>query len=156
MWRTNGARGYNRPLRVIPDSGQVSENVSHSPDKQRCDVFHEDKSGSKLANEARKFTPQAGSLSRKPCASASETDVLAWESAGNDIGAGDPIGSQSVCRELADIGVAGDAGPVTGEDAPGVLVTLAERDGRESCALKSEGEPSDAAEQVEDIHGAPV
>jgi hypothetical protein len=31
---------------MIPERGQVSENVSKSSTKERCDVFHEDDAGS--------------------------------------------------------------------------------------------------------------
>ena len=50
VWSTNGARGYNRPLRVIPEVGQVSNHVPHCPssvgNKEPCDVLHEQESGS--------------------------------------------------------------------------------------------------------------
>lgn len=41
VWGTNGARRYAIPFRVAPALGQVSENSSHSPSKQRCHVLHD-------------------------------------------------------------------------------------------------------------------
>jgi hypothetical protein len=42
--------------------------------------------------------------------------------------------------------------PAPGEDGTGVAVTLAEPDGGDAGALKSEGETADPGEAVEDIH----
>jgi hypothetical protein len=41
----NDGSRYAVPFRVIPDLGQVAENVSNPPSKQCCDVFHEHPSG---------------------------------------------------------------------------------------------------------------
>lgn len=38
----NGGSGYAIPPRIVPERGQVSENVSKSSTKERCDVFHDD------------------------------------------------------------------------------------------------------------------
>ncbi len=46
MGGTDEGRRYAVPLRVIPEAGQVSEYVSHSPSKETRDVFHEDEPGS--------------------------------------------------------------------------------------------------------------
>jgi hypothetical protein len=46
MWGTNGRRWYAIPFRVVPERGQVAENVSESPDQESWDVLHEDKAGS--------------------------------------------------------------------------------------------------------------
>jgi hypothetical protein len=42
----NGGCGYAVPPRIIPERGQVSENVPKSSTKESCDVFHEDVAGS--------------------------------------------------------------------------------------------------------------
>jgi hypothetical protein len=42
----NGGSGYAVPPRIVPERGQVSENVSKSSTKERCDVFHDDVAGS--------------------------------------------------------------------------------------------------------------
>jgi len=53
----NGGSRYAMPLRIIPERGQVSENVSKPPTKQCCDVFHDDEAGSYLANKPCVFAP---------------------------------------------------------------------------------------------------
>jgi hypothetical protein len=46
VWGTEGGRRYARPLRVVPESGQVSEYLSHSGHKQAWHVLHDDVAGS--------------------------------------------------------------------------------------------------------------
>jgi hypothetical protein len=46
MGGTDEGRRYAVPLRVIPDTGQVPENVSHSGSKEPWDVLHEHVTGS--------------------------------------------------------------------------------------------------------------
>jgi hypothetical protein len=46
MGGTNEDRGDAIPFRVIPDGGQFSEYVSHSPPKETWDVLHEHVAGS--------------------------------------------------------------------------------------------------------------
>jgi hypothetical protein len=45
------------PLRIIPERGQVSENVSKPPKKECCDVLHDDEAGSYLANKSGVIAP---------------------------------------------------------------------------------------------------
>ncbi len=40
--RTNGGSGNAVPFSVIPARGQVSENSVNPPNKQSCDVLHDD------------------------------------------------------------------------------------------------------------------
>lgn len=47
VWRTQGARRYNRPLRIVPDRGQGPENSSKPARKQPWYVLHDDVIGSK-------------------------------------------------------------------------------------------------------------
>jgi hypothetical protein len=83
----NGASRYAVPPSVVPERGQVSENVSKSSTKERCDVFHEHVAGSKLANEAGVLTPEARALARKASALPCEADVLAGEAAADGVNA---------------------------------------------------------------------
>jgi len=53
----NGGSWYAMPLRIIPERGQVSENVAKPSTKQRCDVLHDDVAGTKFANETGIFRP---------------------------------------------------------------------------------------------------
>jgi len=48
--------------------------------------------------------------------------------------------------------VAGDIGPVLGEDGAAIRIDLAECDGSQPGSFKPEREAADAAEEVEDIH----
>jgi hypothetical protein len=52
MRRTNGGSRYAIPLRIKPERGQVAENSSKSANSEGIDVFHEDVSRSKQANDA--------------------------------------------------------------------------------------------------------
>ena len=81
-------------------------------------------------------------------------NILAWEPAADDIH-GNAICPEAIGSENCDIVVAGDAGPVLGEDAAAVGIDLAEGDGSHAGALEAEGEAANAAEKVEDIHKMP-
>ena len=83
---TNGGSRYAVPLRIVPERGQVSENVSRPPSKQSCDVFHDDVAGSYFANEPGIFAPKAGSFACDPNALSGNADVLTGEAAAYDIG----------------------------------------------------------------------
>ena len=77
---------YAMPLRIIPERGQVSENVCKPPPKQSCDVFHDDVARSYLANEPSIFAPEAGSFSGQSGTFPGVTKVLTGEPAAYDIG----------------------------------------------------------------------
>jgi hypothetical protein len=53
----NGLSRYAVPPCIIPERGQLSEYNVQPSIKQRWDVFHDDESRSKLANDAGKFEP---------------------------------------------------------------------------------------------------
>jgi hypothetical protein len=147
MWCAHGASRNNRPLCVIPDSGQVSENSSHSPLKQSCDVFHDDVSRSSVANKARVFHPQSAAASIQPFAGPCCADVLTREAAADNV---NPVNVG--CGELADILEDGNVGPVLSQDCSAVGIDFAERDGAHSCSLKPETESANSRKDVEDIH----
>jgi hypothetical protein len=48
---------YAVPLRIIPESGQVPENVPEAASSELCGIFHDDEAGSNFANEACKLPP---------------------------------------------------------------------------------------------------
>lgn len=50
------------PPSMIPHAGQVAENASHSPPKQRWDVFHEHVSRANLVNDSGHFSPEPRAL----------------------------------------------------------------------------------------------
>lgn len=55
--RANGGSRYAMPLRVIPERGQVSENLAVPSTKQSCDVLHDDVPWSNLANDSGELDP---------------------------------------------------------------------------------------------------
>ena len=57
MRSANGGSRNAVPFRVIPERGQVSEYVAQPSTKQRCDVLHDDVSGSNFANDSRVLAP---------------------------------------------------------------------------------------------------
>jgi hypothetical protein len=76
---------------------------------------------------------------------------LAWKTSSDDINSGNSIGSKSLCGKGADIVVAGDIGPVFGEDFARERFDFAEGDGLETaCSFKAKAKPSDAREKIED------
>ncbi len=54
---TKGGSWYAVPFRIIPERGQVSENVSHPETKQAWRVFHDDEAGSNVANKTGVIAP---------------------------------------------------------------------------------------------------
>lgn len=141
---------YAVPIRIIPERGQGSENGIQSSMKQRRDVLHDDEAGSKLANEAGIFKPKARTLASHSGAFPGAADVLAGEPSADDID-GNSIGSELCSGEFANIGVAGDIGPVLCEDAAGELFDFTECDGLETaCAFEAKAKPSYTAKEIED------
>src|ERR1700740_824397 len=127
MGRVNGGSRYAVPLRIIPERGQVSENVSEPSMKQVCDVLHDDEARSKFANKASVMRPEAAALTSEPHALSRTTDVLARETPADD------IDSNSVCGELSagevsNVMVAGNLGPVLRQCLACEWFDLAERD----------------------------
>jgi hypothetical protein len=51
MGSSDIAASETAPPRIHPHLGQVSENFANSPEKQICDVLHDDDFGSNFANE---------------------------------------------------------------------------------------------------------
>jgi hypothetical protein len=63
-----GTKGSSRkaiPLRVIPERGQVSENVAHPETKQPWRVLHDRVAGSNLAKNSGELAPEARARARK-------------------------------------------------------------------------------------------
>jgi hypothetical protein len=134
------------PLRVIPERGQRSENVIHPPSKERCDVFHDDVPGSKLANDASVFVPKTRAFAGQPLLPSCGADVLAWESAADDINV--PI---SICgREGSHVVVARDVRPVLGKNSASKVIDfylpLADHSGTLESQVKSADPGEERAE----------
>ena len=148
---------YAVPFRIIPDLGQVSENVAKPSTKQLCAVFQEDVSWLQLANEAESFGPEAASRVRKPKAFSGNADALAREAPGDDID-GNSIGSESCAGKGANIVIAGDSGPMFRQNAAGEGFDFAKGYGFKAARpLKAKAEAADAGKQVKDaqLHSRP-
>lgn len=147
------------PFRIIPALGQVSKNSAKPSawpltwaSKQVCDVLHDDEPGSYFANQTDDFGPEAAARAFNNANLLSRaTDILAWEPTCNDINGINSICAQSFCGKGADIVIAGDIGPVLGEDFARERFDFAEGDGfKSACSFKAKGEPSDSREKIED------
>lgn len=88
--RTIGARSEHAPLRIEPERGQIPENGIESPNSEICAVFHKDVSGSNFANHAHEFQPKSRLLALDARSTAGRADVLARESARNNIHSSSP------------------------------------------------------------------
>lgn len=87
------SRAEHAPFRIEPLLGQRSKNSIQPPASERCAVLHEAVTGSNFANDAMHMPPQSASLPSKACALACGANVLAGESAGDDVDASSPFGS---------------------------------------------------------------
>jgi hypothetical protein len=148
LGKANRRGWYTSPFRIVPARGQVPENFSEPSIKQPCDVLHDDKSRSKLANNSSVFSPEPRLL-------AGESDL--WPVFGNILTgepAADCIDGNSVCfqslsGELANIFIDRDIGPMLFENSPAERFDLAERDSLEAArSFQAEAEPAYAGEQI--------
>ncbi len=147
VWRTHGARGYARPLRIVPESGQVSEYASKPPRKESCDVLHEDELRSKLANDSRELAPQARSLASKPSTTTGKADVLALDPAGYEVDA-----LEGVRSDVSHVSKPGNAGPVLLEHSVAEVVDLNLPPHFHPRALEPEVHAADPGEQAAEPH----
>jgi hypothetical protein len=79
--RSNVGSSQHCPFAVIPERGQITEDDSESSSNECLTVFHEDVSGSNLANDPRHVSPHSAALSGDACAFPSNADVLARKTA---------------------------------------------------------------------------
>lgn len=86
MRRANIGCANNRPFRVVPASGQVSENAIESSNKEPCDVLNRHDRRSKNANDASELQPERGSIPvHETDPLPGVADVLTGESADEDV-----------------------------------------------------------------------
>ena len=85
MAGTHSRCRYACPFRVIPCLGQRSENVVHSSVSDRCDVLQDDVARLRQANDSEQFVEQARSRASQAGAFPGLADVLARESAANNV-----------------------------------------------------------------------
>lgn len=135
---TNRGRRYNVPLRVIPERGNVRENISQSFGRKSGDVLHDDDSGSKIANKAGELGPEPARVARA-LSLTGETDWLAREAASED------VNGRGAGADGADVSEVWHVGPVTGEDGTGKRVDFRHPAGTKPArSFKSEVNASDS------------
>jgi hypothetical protein len=87
------SRPEHAPFRIEPDLGQRSKNSIQPPSNERWAVFHEAVARSNFAKDAMHVPPEAASLSVDAGSTACGANVLAGESAGNNVDASSPFGA---------------------------------------------------------------
>jgi hypothetical protein len=117
--------------------------------KEPCDVFHAYDAGSKLANTSEELKPEAGSIPVQTGLCACEGDILAGESATEDI--------WSLCSIRLDCGVGHsershvvidrDTGPVFTEDVLTERVLFTEPHRPESRSFKPKVEAANTGKE---------
>jgi len=144
-----GADGTSRdtvPDSIIPDLGKVSENSVHPETKQAWDVLQEDEAGSYLASQSFDLRPETRPCTFEASALASETDVLARETSGEDI-AGNSVSSKSVGCEGGNVVIDFHSRPVVSQDSLAERFLFAERDGLHAGGLEANVEAADPGKQ---------
>jgi hypothetical protein len=142
MMGTNGCRRDTLPFRIIPERGQSPEYGIQPPNKQSCNVLHEDVSGLKQANDAGVFKPQSRSLASKSCPLSGEGNILAGESPADEINI--PLSDR---REGSHIIPSGHVGPVLLKDSSCMGINLHLPLADHPGPLKPKVEAPDAGEQ---------
>jgi hypothetical protein len=129
------------PFRVIPDLGQVSENLTESAAAEHCNVFHDDVARSYFVNNSGVFFPDAAARSRDARAFSCNGDVLAGKSSANNLSCSPEL----VAGESFDIVMDYYVGPVPAQDALTVWFNFTEGDcAKTSGTFKSERETADS------------
>jgi hypothetical protein len=135
------------PRRVVPERGQVPENLS--PDssvmesKDGRDVLHEHVPRSKLANGTSHLSPQNGFGVPEPLPLPGARGSLTGESAGDDVDSGNNVSS-----DVSDVVKDGDAGPSFREDAAAPWVGFAEPGVMEPGLVEAVVEEADPGEKA--------
>lgn len=148
--RANGGSGYARPFEVIPARGQITGDSIESSNKERCDVFHDDESGSKVANESRIFSPQSAPLAGQTGPATGDADVLAGEAADDDVDV--PEVFRSRFRDVTDAPVCVRIVPIEHPTARLVDFNLPAPLDIEASDFRCDLEAADAREEREADH----
>ena len=106
------------PFRIVPEVGQVSENVSESDSQVICDVFQDDVTRSHLANDSRELGPEVSRIIGSLAVSRS-AKRLAWIPAADHVS-----GLQVVSADSPHVIVTHSVGPVLGEHLTAERVAL--------------------------------
>lgn len=152
MRGANVGRWYAIPFSIVPERGQVPENIVKATRSEGFNVLQQEHSRSKLPNDTSALAPQPGTLVGEPAAISNVADALAREA-----GADGVHGSQAGERfrdQGTNVFNDRDSRPVLSQHAPAEGIDFAEGDGLEPArALEAEVKASDAGEQGEDAVG---
>jgi hypothetical protein len=85
VWSAGMDCSQHSPARIKPHRGQVREDLVKAAVSEGRRVFHEHEARSHFAHDSAHFAPQAASVSIEPEASAGNADILARETASDDI-----------------------------------------------------------------------
>jgi len=145
----NSGSGYAVPLRIQPERGQISENSVKPPNKECCDVLHDDEAGSYLANKTGIFSPKPRAAAVNAGAFSCNADILAGEPSAEHVG-NNSVCTKSLCGELTDVIVDRNSGPMLRQHAPAERIDLAERDRFETPGpFEAQAETAYATEKIE-------
>jgi hypothetical protein len=125
--QANGCRWYAFPFNIIPEAGQGAENVSEPSIKQGCDVFHDNETGSNLANKSNDLPEKPAPCPLKAQPVSSERNVLAGKSAADDINPNSICG-EAICCESADIVINWNLWPMFRQHTAGEFFNFAKGD----------------------------
>ena len=146
-----GTEGGSRkaiPFRVVPERGQVCENLSEdgsSADREEvCNVLQEDVSRSNVANDSTHLSPKRSFGMSETLTLSGARGALAREAAGDDV---DRLGSSVNCSDVRVHGHSGESHP---EQLLSELVDLAEPAVLEPGEVESVGQESAAIEESAD------
>jgi hypothetical protein len=143
VWRSDRPSTHHHRPCVVTERLQVSENPVSASSSQSRDILNEDPRRTTLANEPRHFLPETGACSSDPGTLPGGANVLAGESAGDEI---DSIGKSVGC-EGPDVIEKSDVGPMLSEDFPTEGVDLALPHDGKACPLEAPVDASDSGKQ---------
>jgi hypothetical protein len=172
VWSSNGSRGETSPLRIEPHRVKVAEDASEPTASQVGGVFGEDERRLNLGDDPPVLAPESGLVPVDARFAARGADVLARESAGDDVDASAPRspveGAESsddaeveLLELPADVIVDLDLGPsavvsASGKHSTAVGVNLDGADGappEDRAAVQSSASPGKKSEL---IHSSPI
>ena len=141
------------PSRIKPHLGQVTEDDVNSPNKESCDVLHEDVARFNFANDAGHFLPQPAPRAFDAFLLAAVADVLARKAARYQVNKASPRSAVKTAhvrpnRESWE----GSIGLSLRENLCGVGATLNGADGAPSQQVAAEYSATSACEKSQLIH----
>jgi hypothetical protein len=132
-------RPHNSPLRIETQLGKVSKDGPESPNREICDVLHEDVAWSHFANDAGHFLPEPAFLASNPSSVSDARDVIAGEAPRDDMDASGPWVPVEGPHIVPDGEVVKHSIPLAGkEDLAGVGINLNSADGAPSKEFASQ------------------